>query len=213
MILFILYSNHFRNKYGWEIKSNKYVRKKLLNFLINNIRFLSQKTDIVQMTTIGNPHSFSSFQLSDGSLVSVKILDTAGQEKFRSLSRQYYKQADGCLLVYDITDKHSFEELQSYFLKEIQDNCKPEIKIILLGNKSDLGEQRQVNPEDGADFALKNGFTFLETSCLKNSNVADGFETLIELVYRDKLEKNNGDEGKGNITIKSSTTKESGCFC
>lgn len=165
------------------------------------------------MTTIGTPHSFSSFQLSDGSLVSVKIVDTAGQEKFRSLSRQYYKQADGCLLVYDITNRDSFEELQKYYINEIKDNCKPEIKIILLGNKSDLGEQRQVNPEDGADFALKNGFTFLETSCYKNTNVADGFETLIELVHRDKLEKNKDDEGKGSITINSSTAKGSGCYC
>ena len=139
--------------------------------------------------TVGLPHSFSAFQLSDGSMVNVKIVDTCGQEQYRSLSRQYYHNADGCLLVYDVTNEKSFEDLENYFLKEIKDNCKPDIQIILLGNKTDLEHQRQVNPDEGVEFAKKNNFIFLETSCLKNTNVADGFETLIELTYREKIEK------------------------
>ena len=169
---------------------------------------------MAELSTYGTPHFFSTFLLSDGSLVSVKIFDTAGQEKFRSLGRQYYKNADGCLLVYDITNKSSFEELDNYYLKEIKDNCKPDIKIILLGNKTDLEERRQVSSDEGADFALKNNFIFLETSCLKNTNVADGFETLIELTYREKMEKNKDDKEGENIKINNSKNEEgSKCYC
>ena len=96
----------------------------------------------------------------------------------------------------------------------MKDNCKPDIKILLLGNKSDLKDKRQVNSDDGADFALKNNFIFLETSCLKNTNVADGFETLIELTYREKMEKNKDDKEGENIKINNSKNEEgSRCFC
>ena len=141
------------------------------------------------MATIGTLFTFSTYQLSDGSLVNIKILDTAGQEKFRSLSHQYYRDADGCLLVYDITERKSFDEIKNYFCEQIKEKCKKDIKIILLGNKTDLEENRKVTSEEGANFALDKGYTFMETSCLKNRNVADSFETLIELTYEKVLER------------------------
>ena len=153
------------------------------------------------MATIGTLFNFSTYQLSDGSLVNIKILDTAGQEKFRSLSHQYYRDADGCLLVYDITERKSFDEIKNYFCEQIKEKCKKDIKIILLGNKTDLEENRKVTSEEGANLAVKEGYTFMETSCLENRNVADSFETLIELTYEKVLEK-----GKENISEKPSLT-------
>ena len=164
------------------------------------------------MCTIGTSQVFCSYQLSDGALVNVNIVDTAGQEKLRSISKQYYKIADGCLLVYDITRRETFEENQNFFLKEIRDNCKFEIKIILLGNKTDLEEQRQIPIEEGENFASSNGIMFMETSCLLNRNVADSFETLIELTYRDVLEKNHENTQENQVTIgKPSIEKKSKC--
>ena len=164
------------------------------------------------MCTIGTSQVFCSYQLSDGALVNVNIVDTAGQEKLRSISKQYYKIADGCLLVYDITRRETFEEIQNFFLKEIRDNCKFEIKIILLGNKTDLEEQRQIPIEEGENFASSNEFMFMETSCLLNRNVADSFETLIELTYRDVLEKNPQNIQENQVTIgKPSPNKKSRC--
>ena len=142
------------------------------------------------MTTNGVPQSFNNFQLSDGSLVNVAIMDTSGQERFRSLNSQYYKSADGILLVYDISNRASFDEIKDYYNEEIKEKCKPEIKVILLGNKTDLEEKREIAPEEGANFAAENNYMFMETSCLKNTYVADCFETLIELSYRDALERN-----------------------
>ena len=150
-------------------------------------RFIREKTHLIYLSTAGTPHAFWSYQLSDGAFVNVKIIDTGGQERFRAISRQFYREADGCLLVYDITNKTTFEVIQNYFLNEIKNNCKFEIKVILLGNKTDLEDQRQVSSDEGANFAAKNGFMFLETSCISQRNVADSFETLIELTYRDVL--------------------------
>ena len=94
--------------------------------------------------TLGNPNYFTTYLLSDGSLVNVQIYDTAGQEKFNSLNENYYKVADCCLLVYDVTNKRSFEEIQNYYSQCIKEKCKENVKVILLGNKSDLEKKRVV---------------------------------------------------------------------
>ena len=163
---------------------------------------------IVNVATIGIVHGFHTFQLSDGSLVNVNIVDTAGQENFRALSSQYYKKADGILLVYDITNEKSFENIKGYYFEQIKEKCKKNIKIIVLGNKTDLEEDRKVNPKEGANFAAKNGYMFLETSCLKNRNVADSFETLIELIYRELEEKNLTNYSDNSITINNHFKKK-----
>ena len=120
--------------FNWNV-SIKYI-------FIYFFRFLNNKGTITLTSTIGNPNYFTSYQLSDGSLVNVHILDTAGQEKYKSLNENYYKKASCCLLVYDISDKKSFEECKNYYNETIKEKCKENIKVILLGNKTDLEDQR-----------------------------------------------------------------------
>ena len=170
------------------------------------------------MTTVGVYHEFNTFQLSDGSLVSVTLIDTAGQEKFRALNNQYYRNVDGCLLVYDITDRNSFQEIKDFYLKEIKEKCKKNIKIILLGNKTDLEKDRKVSSEEGVNLAVENGYIFMESSCLKNRTVADSFETLIELTYRENIEKNqtNSNVPEKKVTLdpqKHTPINGGGCPC
>ena len=164
--------------------------------------------NLVNVATIGIIHGFHTFKLSDGSLVNVSIVDTTGQENFRSLSNQYYINADGILLVYDITNSTSFENIKGYYYEQIKEKCKKNIKVIVLGNKTDLEEERKVSPEEGANFAAENGYIFLETSCLKNRNVADSFETLIELTYRELEEKNLTNYSENSIKIKKLSKKK-----
>ncbi len=76
---------------------------------------MRQKTHLINIATIGILFSLCNYQLSDGSLVHVKIIGTAGQEKLKILSNQYYRNEDGCLLVYDITDRKSFDEIKDYY--------------------------------------------------------------------------------------------------
>ena len=159
-------------------KFNRNVRKKLTIF---NCSFICGKASFSSNSTVGVPNYFSTFKLSDGSISNVTILDTAGEEKFRALNSSYYKKADCCLLVYDITRGYTFDEIKNYFNHDIKEKCKKNIKIIILGNKTDIEDQREVSSEEGAGFALENDYIFMETSCLKNAHVADAFETLIEI--------------------------------
>ena len=84
---------------------------------------------MINIATVGQLFSIYTYQLSDGSLVTVKIVDTGGQEKFKALNQQYYRDADGCLLVYDITDRDCFDEIKGYYSEEIKERCKDDIKI------------------------------------------------------------------------------------
>ena len=137
-----------------------------------------------EIATIGTPNFFNSYKLSDGSLANIQVIDTSGQERFRSINESYYKKADCCLLVYDITNKKTFDECK-YYSKEIKERCKKNVKVILLGNKTDLEDKRVIPPEMGARLALENRYIFMETSCFKNKNVADAFQTLIEITNRE----------------------------
>ena len=144
------------------------------------------------MTTIGLQNYFNSYKLSDGSLVNVNITDTSGQERFRALNQNYYRNADCCLLVYDVSNRKSFEECK-YYIQQIKERCKQNIKVILLGNKTDL--KRNVSTEEGIKLALKNEYIFKETSCLKNINVINAFEALIEIT-NNEAKKNNTNQLK-----------------
>ena len=141
----------------------------------------------------GAPTIFESysetFQLPDGSYVNCEILDTGGQEIYNALNRQYYQRADCCVLVYDITNEDSFKECKNYYYQEIINNCKKDIKVILVGNKTDLENYRKISTEEGAEFAEENQYYFKETSCENKSNVADAFETLIIMTNNDIIKK------------------------
>ena len=133
------------------------------------------------------------FQLIDGSIINCMILDTAGQERFNSLGLQYYKKADAILLVYDISMKSSFDKIKNFYVNKIKDNCKKDIPILLLGNKTDKENEREVSCEEGMALALEENYEFKESCCLKNINVAGAFESLIER-WNFESHKTSGDE-------------------
>jgi small GTP-binding protein len=130
--------------------------------------------------TIGIDKFYKEFQLSDGTYAKCYIYDTAGQERYESLSRSYFNMADAVLLVYDISDEKSFIRIKEYYAKAIKDYCKKDVCILLLGNKTDKENERQVSIQEGVDLALKEKYEFKESSCLQNKNVAGAFESLVE---------------------------------
>jgi len=124
--------------------------------------------------------------------VKLQIWDTAGQERFRSIQASYYKGANGILVVYDITNRSSFENLNSWLI-EIEKNGNKNVYKLLIGNKSDLEDQRKVSKEEGKEFAEINGMEFFETSAKENYQVQDAFIQLTRDVIKTKdksLEKN-----------------------
>ena len=106
------------------------------------------------------------------------IWDTAGQEKFRSLAQIFYKDAKAIILVYDITNLKSFEELKNYWYPKIKENCQSDIILGLAGNKDDLYENEQVSSQDAKKFADEIGAIYQKTSALNNTNIQFIFECI-----------------------------------
>eukprot|EP01017_Pseudomicrothorax_dubius_P005309 TRINITY_DN11310_c0_g1_i1.p1 TRINITY_DN11310_c0_g1~~TRINITY_DN11310_c0_g1_i1.p1 ORF type:complete len:242 (+),score=33.41 TRINITY_DN11310_c0_g1_i1:61-726(+) len=109
--------------------------------------------------------------------VKLQIWDTAGQERFRAVARTYYRGALGALILYDITNPDSYNSL-SQWIKDARDLARPDICIFVIGNKSDLKDQRQVSNVEAAKFCQENGVSFLEASALTGENVIEGFQGL-----------------------------------
>ena len=118
-------------------------------------------------------------------------MDTVGQEKYNALNENFYKQANCCLLVYDITNKESFNKIKNYYVNKIKENCKSIVKVVLLGNKTDLNDKREVSNKDGHDLALQNEYIFMESSCKNNYNVSDAFTALVEMTNLDCTKEKN----------------------
>jgi len=123
----------------------------------------------------------------DAKNIKLQIWDTAGQESFRSITRSYYRAAAGALLVYDITRRDTFLEL-SKWLEEAKTHGNPNMVFILVGNKCDMENERQVSFEEGETFARENGLIFLETSAKTAFNVEESFMRASQLIL-DKIEK------------------------
>lgn len=116
----------------------------------------------------------------DGLPMKIQIWDTAGQESFRSITRAYYRGATGCLLVYDISRRETFDHTMQW-LQDVRSHSGSKTVIMLVGNKSDL-PRKQVSHKEGEQFAKDNGLVFIETSAKTTNNVDEVFlETAREI--------------------------------
>ncbi|XP_076755532.1 ras-related protein Rab-37 isoform X2 [Xylocopa sonorina] len=132
----------------------------------------------------------------DDTPIKLQIWDTAGQERFRSVTHAYYRDAHGLLLLYDVTNKTSYDNIRAW-LSEIREHANEDVVIMLLGNKSDCGTERIVKREDGERLAQEYKVPFMETSAKTGLNV----ELAFLAVARDLKAKksNNPDETKFNV--------------
>jgi len=115
--------------------------------------------------------------------VKLQIWDTAGQEKFRSITRSYYRDAAGALLVYDITRRETFDHLTAW-LEDCRKYSSQDTTIMLIGNKADLEHSRVVQTEEGKKFAEENGLFFLETSSKTAQNVEEAFINVANDIFK-----------------------------
>ena len=124
--------------------------------------------------------TFVIWTLPKGYILECAIFDTDSQERFRLVTNTLHlKISNGCMVVYDITDTNSFNECKNYCKQAILENCKKDIKVMLVGNKADLEDRRKIPKEEGLEFAKENNYLFRETTCLNMDSVVDAFETLI----------------------------------
>ena len=129
--------------------------------------------------------------------IKVQIWDTAGQERYKSITKTYYKGAKGAFIVYDITKKDSFKNVDKWIqdLKEFGDE---DASILIVGNKSDLEENREVTIEEVKKKAEVYKVAYCETSALKSQNINYAFQTLIKLVAEKMENKKNEEDKYGN---------------
>ena len=125
----------------------------------------------------------------------LQIWDTAGQERFKNITASYYRGGNGVLVVYDITDRESFENLNSWLI-EIEKNANKNVYKLLIGNKCDLEDKRKVTYQEGKDFATSNGMQFIETSAKTDTKVKDAFEMLTQEIIKSTITKDKGMEKK-----------------
>ena len=145
-------------------------------------RYISNEYDPNSQSTIGVELSTKNYKF-DNDEVKVQLWDTAGQEKYRSITSSYYKGAQGCLLVYDITRKATFENIDKWY-SELKSGADNDINAILVGNKCDLENERQVTVEEAQKKAKLFNMAFMETSALNGTNIEKAFNELVSSVYK-----------------------------
>ena len=112
----------------------------------------------------------------------IEIWDTAGQERYKSITAVYYNGAKGALIVYDITSRNSFNNLDKW-MTEIKDKTSNDIKLMIIGNKIDLKQFREVTIEEAVTKAKELGIPLMETSALDSTNVKKAFNALLIEIY------------------------------
>ncbi|KAH7549982.1 hypothetical protein JRO89_XS13G0113600 [Xanthoceras sorbifolium] len=144
-------------------------------------RFTRNEFCLESKSTIGVEFATRTLQV-EGKTVKAQIWDTAGQERYRAITSAYYRGAVGALLVYDITKRQTFDNVQRW-LRELRDHADSNIVIMMAGNKSDLNHLRAVQEEDGHSLAEREGLSFLETSALEATNIEKAFQTILTEIY------------------------------
>jgi Ras-related protein Rab-11A len=177
------------------------------------LRFTTNDFSNEIASTIGVEFMTKSF-IFNGQNYKLQIWDTAGQERFRAISRNVYKDSMCVLLVYDITNKESFEHV-IYWLNEIKVYIDKNTPIFLIGNKSDLEQLRKIKTEIGYNFAKENNLLFFETSALEKINIDIVFETIIKHINKIDLQCKTTTNTISIITqqMKSTDNSNKKCKC
>ncbi|EAR85571.3 small guanosine triphosphatase family Ras family protein (macronuclear) [Tetrahymena thermophila SB210] len=152
------------------------------------MRFTDDVFNVVLIPTIGVDFKIRSFTV-DNKIVKLNIWDTAGQERFDAIIKAYYKGIHACLIVFDLTDRQTFQDVYKWFDK-CKQNAKNEVKLILVGNKADLEEQRAVTYEEACNLAQELDMQYIETSAKSKQNVDQCFIQLSQDLIQQYIKQN-----------------------
>jgi small GTP-binding protein len=159
------------------------------------------------MSTIGLDYRCKMVSSKGGKKIKLQIWDTAGQDRFRAITQNYYKRADGVVLIYDVTNENTFNNIQIW-VNQIKENANQNVQIALVGNKID-SEKRVVTLEQGKELSERYNTLFYEVSAKKNEGVSFLFENLSDYLYNNSLQK----EKEKNISLHNEEVKSKKKCC
>ena len=159
------------------------------------LKYISNKFDESSISTVGVDYmdkiiDYNKFKIK------LQIWDTSGEEKFRTITKNFYRNADGLLVVFDLTKKESYNHIKSWINEAKENNDK--LKTILIGNKLDLKDERIVTIDVAKQFAEKNNLKYIETSAKDGTNINESFQAIIDLLF----------DGKSSEEILNEFTKQ-----
>ena len=163
------------------------------------LRYTQNEFNQEYQSTIGVEFGAKNIKINN-KIYRIQIWDTAGQENFRSITRAYYKNSVCALVVYDITKRESFENVQSW-IQDCRNQSPKTIIMVLVGNKNDLENERDVSFDEGEQFAKNNNMIFYETSAKTGKNVNEIFENTVNNISK-KIEENYYDLENDSCGIK-----------
>jgi Ras-related protein Rab-1A len=174
------------------------------------LRFADDNFTDSYISTIGVDFRFRTINI-ENKTVKLQIWDTAGQERFRTITSAYYRGADGIIMVYDVTSSESFDHVEEW-LSEVDRYANENTSKLLVGNKADLIEEKQV-PEDTAQrFAEKLSIPFLETSAKTATNVDAAFLTMAKELIKTREKQNTDGQPREKVKLKPvKANKKQGC--
>ena len=175
------------------------------------IKYINNKFDESHIATIGVDYMDKTIKYKNIN-IKLQIWDTSGQEKFRSIARNFYRNSDAIFIVFDLNNKHTYNNIKQW-INDVEEHC-PNIKKILLGNKSDL--EKNVSEEIIKNFAKENNLQYFETSAKNGTNIKEAFKAMVDLLLGGKSEQEilNGfalHESDLSIASENQTTKKKKC--
>lgn len=169
-------------------------------------RFSDDAFNTTFISTIGIDFKIKTIELR-GKKIKLQIWDTAGQERFHTITTSYYRGAMGIMLVYDITNSKSFDNIAKW-LRNIQEHANDDVEKMILGNKCDMEDKRVIPKERGEAIARENGIRFLETSAKTNVNIEKAFIDLSESILEKTVDVQ---EPRQNLPPPAATTGSKCC--
>ena len=170
-------------------------------------KFVSNEFQNTYLSTIGVEFKSKEIHINNNTCARLKIWDTCGQEKFRAITRQYFKNSEGVFVVFDLTNKETIKKLDIW-MKDIKDNIDNDYFIFLIGNKSDVKERDLTIAEEAKQFAINKKINYYEVSAKTGSGIYNIFEKMAsKLINKKKIEKSKEEINTDKIDIENKINK------
>ena len=174
-------------------------------------RYTSHSFSTSSIPTVGIDFKIMNITV-EGKRIKMQCWDTAGQERYRNITANYYRNAQGIMLVYDITSRKSFEAIDNW-VEQIQVHAGESVNKILIGNKIDMEDERKISTKEGTELSARYGIDFFETSARDGKNVDEAFYAIAKSVSDRVLAINNKNERKSLLLNNSDSTKGTSASC